>query len=221
MTYRQLKQQVFNLLQAEDFNTGLQALGELPPRKVVNPLFGLLHHHSPVRWRAVAAMGKVVAAMADQDLESARVIMRRLMWNLNDESGGMGWGSPEAMGEIMARHRRLGEEYATILISYLNPGGNYLEHEGLQQGLLWAVGRLAGAHPDLAAPALDFLLPFLTSPDPTLRGLSVWCAGLLPAQGNEIRRQLSVSRGDRAVVELYLDGRMEKVTIADLARAVL
>ena len=46
-------------------------------------------------------MGVVVAGLAEHDMESARVVMRRLMWNLNDESGGIGWSSPEAMGEIM------------------------------------------------------------------------------------------------------------------------
>jgi hypothetical protein len=46
-------------------------------------------------------MGEVMAHLADKDMESARVIMRRLMWSLNDESGGIGWGAPEAMGEIV------------------------------------------------------------------------------------------------------------------------
>jgi len=40
--------------------------------------------------------------------------MRRLMWNLNDESGGIGWGNPEAMGEILACHEALANEYAPI-----------------------------------------------------------------------------------------------------------
>ncbi|NIR18057.1 MAG: HEAT repeat domain-containing protein, partial [Desulfobacterales bacterium] len=71
-----------------------------------------------VRWSAVKAMGRVVAKMADEDMESARVIMRRLMWNLNDESGGIGWGSPEAMAEILTCHDGLAKEYAHILISY-------------------------------------------------------------------------------------------------------
>jgi len=48
-------------------------------------------------------MGRVVSSLAEKDMESARVVMRRLMWNLNEESGGIGWGCPEAMGETMAR----------------------------------------------------------------------------------------------------------------------
>jgi hypothetical protein len=101
-------------------------------------------------------------------MESARVVMRRLMWNLNDESGGIGWGSPEAMGEITAGHGRLADEFAGILISYINPAGNFLEHELLQRGSLWGVGRLAHARPLLARPAVPFLPAFFESPDPYL-----------------------------------------------------
>ena len=49
-------------------------------------------------------MGAVVANLAEKDMESARVVMRRLMWSLNDESGDIGWSRPEAMGEIIASH---------------------------------------------------------------------------------------------------------------------
>ena len=88
-------------------------------------------------------MGQVVSNLADTDMESARVVMRRLIWNLNDESGGIGWGSPEAMGDIMACHQRLAEEYHRLLISYVRPEGNFLEHPQLQKGLLWGLARLA------------------------------------------------------------------------------
>jgi len=96
---------------------------------VINPLFSFLYNNDEqVRWRTVTAFGAVVAKLADEDMEAARIIMRRLMWNLNDESGGIGWGSPEAMGETLARHEGLAKEYARILLSYARQDGNYLEH---------------------------------------------------------------------------------------------
>ncbi len=102
-------------------------------------------------------MGMVVSNLADHDIESARVVMRRLMWNLNDESGGIGWGSPEAMGEIMARHSRLAQEFASILVSYINPDKNYIEHEILQRGVLWGIGRLAYERPEFVKDSEHFL----------------------------------------------------------------
>jgi hypothetical protein len=129
MTHRRLKKQALSILESDDWPAALDALCQFPPRRIVNTFFGLLYHMEPhVRWRVVSAMGQVVSRLADQNRESARIIMRRLMWNLNDESGGMGWGSPESMGEIMACNARLAREFGCILVSYADPAGNYIEH---------------------------------------------------------------------------------------------
>jgi len=164
-------------------------------------------------------MGAVVAALADREIEAARIIMRRLMWNLNDESGGIGWGSPEAMGEIMARHPRLAREYAAILISFLDPDGNFLEHERLQEGLLWGVGRLAHERPHLATTAAPLLLPFFSSPVAALRGLAVWAAG--PIQPPEVDKLIAAMRSDNDQLNIFLDGRLVCCTVGDLAKRVL
>ena len=95
-------------------------------------------------------MGYAVDELARADREAARVVMRRLMWNLNDESGGIGWGVPEATGEIMARNPVLAEEYASILISYLREDGNFLEMEPLQCGILWGLHRLNTCRPGIS-----------------------------------------------------------------------
>jgi hypothetical protein len=220
MALRQLKKQVIGLLRSDDLDAALLTIAALPPRQVVNPLFGALYHGDPrIRWHAVTAMGLVVARLADKDLESARVVMRRLMWSLNDESGGVGWGSPEAMGEIMACHARLAQEYAAILISYLNPEGNFLEHEGLQAGALWALGRMARAHGRLAAPAAPFLDPFLSSLHDRVRGLAVFAAG--PVATRAMRPRVRRLCADKALITLYWDRRFMKRTIGELAADAL
>ena len=76
----------------------------------------------------------------------------------------------------MARLGRLADEYSSILVSYLNPDGSFLEHEGLQAGVLWAVGRLGRARPELAAVARPYLHAFLVNSDKHLLGLALWCA---------------------------------------------
>jgi hypothetical protein len=213
---RQLKSQVSALLEADDLPAALTALSQWPPRRVVNPLIGLLYHgEARVRWHAVAALGQVVARLADEELEAARVVMRRLMWSLNDESGGIGWGAPEAMAEIMAHHGRLACEYACILVSYLNPDGNFLEHEGLQQGVLWGLGRLAQVHPDLAADAAPLVRPYLFSPNHTLRGLAAWAAGFLVAAA--LQGPLQGLRNDPARITLFDQGRLGEPSIGELA----
>ena len=116
----------------------------MPARRVVNPLFSfLLSTDTKMKWAAITAMGAVIANLADKDMESARVIMRRLMWQLNDESGGIGWGCPETMGEVVACHEGLAQEYAPVLVSYVKEDGNFLEYEPLQEGAVWGIARAA------------------------------------------------------------------------------
>jgi hypothetical protein len=221
MTHRQLKKQVLELLQSAAWPGTVETLAGMPARQVVNPLFGLLYHGEPlVRWRAVSAMGAVVAGLADQQMESARIIMRRFMWNLNDESGGIGWGSPESMAEIMARHAGLAREYGSILISYADPEGNFLEHPVLQQGVLWALGRLGRVRPEVARRAAGFVVPFLQqSHDSILRGLAVWA--LRPAVDDTLRPMLEPLRGDRRTLQIFIDPELVPFTIADLAAQAL
>lgn len=220
MTYRLLKKQIISLLQAQNLDQILPAITQLPARQSISPLFSLLYHgQDDIRWRAVSAIGAVVANLADQDPAAARVCMRRLMWHLNDESGGIGWGSPEAMGEIMAQHKLLAEEYAPILISYVAPWGNYLELESLQQGVLWALGRLGHCRPQLIQSAGPLLTPFLKSPGAALRGLAAWVAG--PVLTPDLKPLIERLRADEGVFTLYREGQIESRTVAWAAEAAL
>ena len=217
---RRLKKQVLELLRHPDFEYCIAGVLSLPPRRVVNPLFSFLYHlDEPIKWRTVSTMGAVVSEMAVREPESARIVMRRFIWNLNDESGGIGWGSPEAMGEITARNRLLAEEFGCMLVSYVRPDMNYLEHPDLQKGVIWGLGRLAYARPGLADDATGFLEPYLDSTDPILRGLAVWTAGAFPLAFN--RRRLEALTGDRSTFRLYRNNRLEKVRIGHLATACL
>ena len=213
---RQLKKQILELLSYKDFEKALTQISGLSARQAVNPLFSFFYNSDElIKWRAVTAMGAVVSNLADHDMESARVIMRRLIWNLNDESGGIGWGSPEAMGEIMAGHDRLAGEYHNILISYIMPDGNYIEHEILQRGVLWGIGRLAHARPQLVEDSVLFLLPYMESEDANLRGLAAWTAGLFDCKTTRIL--LKRLENDQATLTIYLNGKLEKFTVAQLA----
>jgi len=212
---RQLKKEIFELLSHKNFEKSLEKIRQLPARQAVNPLFSFFYNSDElVKWRAVAAMGAVVSNLADHNMESARVIMRRLIWNLNDESGGIGWGSPEAMGEVMARHVRLAGEYHNILVSYIMPDRNYLEHEILQRGVLWGVGRLAHARPQLVEDSALFLLPYMESEDANLRGLAAWTAGLFDCKTT--RMLLKRLKNDQATLTIYLNGELEEFTVAQL-----
>jgi hypothetical protein len=214
---RQLKRNILELLKQENAEHCIVELCRLPARKVVNPLFSFLCSLDElVKWRAVSAMGAVVSNLFKTNPESARVIMRRFIWQLNDESGGIGWGCPEAMGDTLASSKRLADEYGGILISYIRPDGNYLEHEILQRGALWAVGRLAHSRADLLSGCARLLLPYMQSNDAALRGLSVWAAG--PLADDAIIALLKRLSTDKSRLSLYHEWQLSECTVGSLAR---
>ncbi len=216
MRGRGLKQTVRNLLNADAFEASLREFCMLPARQVINPLFSfLVHSDEKLRWRAITAMGAVVENLAREDMESARVIMRRLMWSLNDESGGIGWGAPEALAEIMAMHEGLAREYSRILISYMDYDGNFLEYEGLQRGVLWGLVRVARVRPQMVVDAGAHLQKYLESSDTTIRGLAAWASGLLRIE--DARPMLQLLVNDDSLLRLYIDHEFTQLRVQDLA----
>ena len=220
MSVRKLKKQILELLRSDDLEKSIDRICQLPPRQAVNPLFSFFYNIDElIRLRAITAMGAVVSRLADQDMESSRVIMRRLMWNLNDESGGIGWGSPEALGEIMARHSRLADEFACILTSYIDENCNFIEHEILQRGVLWGLGRLAHARSELVIHAGPFLLPYLQSEDPIHRGLAAWAAGAIDTElAKSLLQNLT---NDNTTITVFIDMRLMERQVSQLAMEAL
>jgi hypothetical protein len=175
-----LRQEVEKRLHAADFLERLPEWRKFPPRQVINPLISCLYTpDEALKQRAALAMGEVMALLADLDMEAARVVMRRLIWSLNDESGGIGWGAPEAMGEILARHEQLAKEYLPILVSYIRADGNLLDHPMLRRGVLWGLCRVAGTRPELLRGDMPYIEAYLESPDGLSRELAARALELL------------------------------------------
>jgi HEAT repeat protein len=179
---RILRRRVRELLNSGDLEQVLGELRKISTRKAINPLISVFYDSDPeLRQKAINAFGQIVADLANKNIEEARVVMRRLMWTLNDESGGIGWGAPEAMAEAMACHPRLAEEYVRILLSYIREDGNFLEYEPLRRGALWGIGRLAQVYPEMMIEleAAKYIRPYLEDDDESSRELSALALRML------------------------------------------
>jgi len=151
----------FDLLPADD-----RALKE-----AVNPLLALLPRPE-CRLQAAYGLGVAVSRLACVDRESARVFMRRLMWSLNEESGNLGWGVPEAMGAILAMSPALAGEYARIFLSYGYETGredNFIGHAPLRYGVYLGAAILAKANFVAVRPLLPHLAKALAAPESFIR----------------------------------------------------
>jgi len=218
---RAIKKKLMPLLRGDDLDHILAEVRLLPPQLVISSLMsGLYHTDEQVKWNTVTVFGQVMDAVARTDMEAARVIMRRILWNLNEESGGIGWGMPEAMGEIMAVNQRLAEEYAHMLVSYMREE-NFLELPALQHGLLWGVGRLAMVRPQLILKndGDGYMALFLESPDEVVLGLASRNFGILRIKEAAYHIRGFVDIGQP--VRLYEDRRIIATTVGALARQAL
>ncbi len=225
MSGRRLKREILALLAGPDLPLIQERLAGMEAKAVINALFSAICHADElVRWHAISCMGSSVARLAARDMEEARIVMRRLLWSLNDESGGIGWGAPESMAEIMACHKRLAGEYIHMFLSYMREDGeeiwqdgNYLEHEVLQRGLLWGAWRLSVRRRELVlARGMDGDLgQYLLSRDGTVRGLAALAVGELRLA--RWREAMVSLLADTSPVRVYVDGHLETRSVAELA----
>ncbi len=225
MRRRVLKKKILTLLEEKQWPEVITEIQKYRHRDIVNHLFTSLCSTTEIcKWHGVSCFGIIVPQIAEQDLESARLIMRRFLWCLNDESGGIGWGIPEAMAEVMVHHEVLFDEYCHMLLSYMRddgPGlfqdGNYLELPALQQGLLWGVGRLLEKRSTemIARGVRDDLPQYLTSPNQIVQAMAIWCLGQCGAR--EVIEDLQSFCDSSYSLQFYQGYTLHRVTIGDLA----
>ena len=164
---RKTKKKVGEILWMTNEDAAMDMLKQIPDKQLIGHLFSHFYHKDElIKFRSITAMGALGARVGQRNMEKARILLRRIMWNLNDESGGIGWGSPEAMGEILCQNPKLALEFKSILFSYLEPGGNFIEHEMLQRGVVWGIGTYLKANPkDLSRETQELLSQHMLSQD--------------------------------------------------------
>ena len=226
---RRIKLELLPLLEKRQTSEIFNFLERYPDHLVLNTLFSALCNPlDQVRWNAVMCFGTIVPRLAEERIEEARVIMRRFLWSLNDESGGIGWGAPESLAEIMCHCGQLRREYLHMLISYMCEDGeeffqdgNYLELPMLQRGLLWGIGRLCQCHRDemIEQNIVEKVAAYLSSTDSAVSGLAIWSLGLLQAKstGQRIAPFLDKVK----VIQIYKDNFLQDVELGFLAEEAL
>ena len=217
---RSIKADLRRLLDAPDWRdhlhdiaaTGLAGVGPLLSFLLLDPL---------TRHKAAVALGAVVAGLEKAHPEAVRNIMRRLMWQMNEESGNIGWGIPEAFAEICCACPLAAKEFHRVLISYiieLEKDDNFCDHNVLRRSCFWAVGRLAQVHPDMAQWARPWLVRGLDDEDIPCRGMAAWALYQLPPDimtAPALRRLAAA--GYTECCEVFDGRQLHTVSVSDLA----
>lgn len=200
-------------------------LAQVEPQRLLTALLGFIcRPDDQIKMNALAALGGVALRLAepdgelrpDSDLEPIREFCRRLLWHINEESGGVGWGAPQALAEVLIAAPDLVPDYLPLVWSFLDPDGRgYLEIDELLDQCLWAAGRLAAQTTDPPARAERLLPGYLASPRAKTRALAAWVAGRVkPASAAAPLRELA---RDQAPVDLFLPQGRYRGPISRLA----
>ncbi len=134
----------------------------IPPITMIQPLFACLTEGGQMTERASYAMGGEVAKLYVVSPENAKNTVRRFMWHMNEESGNIGWGIPEAFGETLAQCPPLADTFRRVLLHYVYdaPGEKstgFCDHAPLRISCYKAIARLLAARPDFVEEALPLL----------------------------------------------------------------
>lgn len=177
------------------------------PLRVISAL--LFDDEPLVRWRAIEAMGAVAGRLAESAPDKARRQVQRLLWLMNDESGGLCRVAPEAIAEILFHLPAVLPEFGPMLPTYF-------DEEPFERGSRWAVARLGHLGAELFSHGTAGLVASLDDPDPVIRAYSWLALIVLRAEvPSNIHAKL---RTDRATVPIYdyATGRLADVAVSGM-----
>jgi hypothetical protein len=162
-------------------------------RRALATLFSLTFETDElVKWRAIEATGIAAAVKADRGLEIVRDFIRRCIWLMNDESGGLGWHAPEVIGEVLVNVPELIPEYAELL-------PHFFHEEPFKRGALFAVYRVGTVSPGLIENNAGKLRELQTDADPEIRLIAQKALGLIGRSPNNASKA-RLSDGTTSVV---------------------
>jgi hypothetical protein len=141
--------------------------------------FRLFDMDEKIRWSAIEAVAQFMKHLWEEGkTEKVRVYMRTLFWSLNDESGGIGWSSPQTIAEMIVHIPELLDPYGSMMIAHT------LDEPALVQSGLWGIGRLGKRGAESVNFFKDLVLAVFQNNDPETLSLAAWAsgeAGFIPA----------------------------------------
>jgi hypothetical protein len=166
-----IKKTTGELLRKRDFQ-GLLALCDADRRYWQEVQFRLYDLDEVLRWSAIETVAKLMKKWWDLGKEEkVRIYIRTLFWSLNDESGGIGWSSPQTIAEIIMHNPVLIEPYGRMMIAHC------IDEPPLLKGCFWGIGRMGGLIRESVKVFQHEILEVFGNDDIEMLGLAAWAMG--------------------------------------------
>ncbi|MFG1690866.1 DVU0298 family protein [Gemmatimonadota bacterium] len=213
MAFKPLKKTVRDLLEQGEIDRVAEMA--VSKRRVLGSLVSLSFDSDPeIAWRAIEASGASARLIVRKDPNTINEHLRRILWLVTEESGGICWHAPELMAEILAQLPGQFTDYVPIAASFLVT----LEEEDLEHfrpGALWAIGRLGELAREQHSELVPAVAAALENPDPQARGMAVWCLGQI--ERPDLLSDRPELLTDDGPVDLYQERTLSRTTVGELA----
>jgi hypothetical protein len=164
-----------------------------------------------LRWSAIETAGQLMRLWWQRGQEEkVRNYIRTLFWSLTDESGGIGWSSPQTIAETIANIPEIVDPYGSMMIAYT------IDEPPLVKGGLWGIGRLGPIITDAVKSFQDTLLTFFNNEDVEILGLLSWAMGEARVKPSLAYQMSLIGREEPA--EIYIGGNFRKKPLGQWAR---
>lgn len=191
-------------------------------RGVLSQLIRLAYDRETLMgWRAIKAIGQVARELVKTDHEMLRETIRKQLWMLNDESGGIGWSAPEILGEIVSSDPVRFRDFVPLIVEAYD-----FEETIFRPGVLYALALVAEKDPAAAGPYKNLAMRALGDENPLVR---VHCLELVNNMWTEfdeqekhsMRKHIENLKLDRAEVWIYKRDGFINIQIKEEANRLL
>ena len=165
-----------------------------------------------LRWKTINCIAKVCGRFSTRQPGQVSDLLHRLFAACSD-SASSSWGAIETIGAVIAERPDILGAFATHIPQYFDDASR-------QAPVLWAMGSIAKARPDIIRKTPFYnIIPFLSHEEPTIRGLALRLFGRIHLQ--EAESKIAALTDDTAALTIYEDGVAVETTVSEQAEKAL
>jgi hypothetical protein len=159
----ELKKTIHQALESNDLDAVVSLVNE--NRRALTILVRLSYDKETLAgWRAIKAVGLASKELIITDYEFLRETVRKLLWSLSDESGGIGWSAPELLGEIVCSDPERFSDIIPLIAQVYD-----VEEKVFRPGVVYALARIAETAPEQIAVYQRIAIMSLADKDPLMK----------------------------------------------------
>lgn len=167
-----------------------------------------------LRWHSIEAIAVLLSSQWDLGRqEKVRDYLRRLIWAISDESGGIGWNAPQTIAEIVVAIPELSEPFINIMIDRA-----FSEPVLIKSGL-WGIGRLGERAKQSVELFQNIILASFAINEPETLGLAAWALGEIKFK--PAVPYLQMLRHRHEPVRIYIPPRFLEKTLGSWVREAI